>query len=72
MNGVSWNITNLFISNKFNFLLEQFCEQEKMNTGQDLNLHPSQPGGVPLPLDHLHSMISPCFNSYPRAFVSNP
>ena len=29
---------------KFNFLLEQFYEQEKMSTRQDLNLHPSQSG----------------------------
>ena len=38
-----------------------------MNAGQDSNLHPSQSGQVPLPLDHLHSMLSPCLNSYPRA-----
>ena len=38
-----------------------------MSAGQDSNLHPSQSGQVPLPLDHLHSMLSPCFNSHPRA-----
>ena len=38
-----------------------------MSTRQDSNLHPLQSGRVPLPLDHLHSMLSPCFNSYPRA-----
>ena len=41
-----------------------------MSAGQDLNPHPSVSGQVPLPLDHLHSMISSLLNSYPRAFVS--
>ena len=38
-----------------------------MSTGQDSDLHPLQSRQVPLPLDHLQSKLSPCFNSYPRA-----
>ena len=40
-----------------------------MSTEQDLNLHPSVSGRVPLPLDHLHSCFLLLFNSYPRAFL---
>ena len=60
--------TYLSIKYEFNFLLEQFISKKRLSARQDSNLHPSQSGWVPLPLDHLHSMISPCFNSYPRAF----
>ena len=38
-------------------------KQEKISAGQDLNLHPSQSGQVPLPLNHLHCMLSLLFNS---------
>ena len=40
-----------------------------MSAKQGLNMHPSVSGQVPLPLDHLHSMISSLLNSYLRAFV---
>ena len=44
-----------------------------MSAGQDLNLYLLQSGQGLLPLDHLHSMLSPCLNSYPKAlFVSDP
>ena len=43
-----------------------------MSAEQDLNLHPLVSSQVPLPLDHLHSMISSLLNSYLRALVSNP
>ena len=43
-----------------------------MSARQDTNPHPSLSRQVPLPLDHLHSMISSLLNSYPRAsIVSN-
>ena len=32
-------------------------EQEKLSTKWDLNPHPSVSSQVPLPLDHLHSML---------------
>ena len=35
-----------------------------MSAKQDSNLHPSVSTQVPLPLDHLHSMISSLLNSY--------
>ena len=40
-----------------------------MSAKQDSNLHPSVSNQVPLPLDHLHSMISSLLNSYPRALL---
>ena len=63
-------LLNLWINN---FSLEQFNSRKSLSTEQDLNLHPSVSGWVPLPLDHLHSCFSLLFNSYPRAsIVSNP
>ena len=63
-------LLNLWINN---FSLEQFNSRKSLSTEQDLNLHPSVSGWVPLPLDHLHSCFSLLFKSYPRAsIVSNP
>ena len=40
-----------------------------MSAEQDSNLHPSVSAQVPLPLDHLHSLLLAALNSYLRAFV---
>ena len=54
--------------NKY-FFLRAILSKEKSECWAGLELHPLQSGRVPLPLDHLHSMLSPCLNSYPRALT---
>ena len=46
-----------FLKKIINFLLKQLFRAGKLSAKQDSNLHPTVSGRVPLPLDHLHSML---------------
>ena len=72
--NLNLNILKLLIwINNINFSLRATLETRKsLSTRQDSNLHPSQSGWVPLPLDHLHSCFSLVFSSQLRAYWSDP